>query len=279
MRDSIAFTLMFACLAAAWGVIRPYFTLRRRYFAGMALGLFIAFVIAVPPQTPEEKAEAAAAVAQASHKQIAAKATEGVQSVVDYTRSENPKTYTLVGAEAFAQLNVLEPGAIYAAAESEACDKVSVGAVSLEKSSKDSPVWFVDCANGNRFMIAVEEATEALERLKTSKLALRDRSPDCNTSNIALCIASAAQKSAKETEIVTFCDMTVEDALISDSDMAWSWNYAFGDGGDIQVVRDFEAQNAFGANLKHRYVCTFDAGTQRIKELIIEGPMGAQRLI
>lgn len=64
---------------------------------------------------------------------------------------------------------------------------------------------------------------------------------------------------------------------ISDADMDWNWNYAFSDGDRVQVVRVFKAQNAFGAELKHRYICYFDAGIGRVTELSVEGPFGSKR--
>ena len=41
----------------------------------------------------------------------------------------------------------------------------------------------------------------------------------------------------------------------------------------------FEAENAFGAELKHRYFCTFDARGEHVKKLVIEGPFGSKRII
>ena len=41
-----------------------------------------------------------------------------------YTRSEYSDTYKELGRIAFSKLNLLEPGALYAAAESKQCDRV-----------------------------------------------------------------------------------------------------------------------------------------------------------
>lgn len=279
MRDTLAIVFFLALVVSLWGLIRPFGNLRRKQFAGISGALFVAWVVAVPPLSPEAKAELAAKDVAEENSKVLAKVEQALESSISYEPGENPQTLAIVGREEFAKLNELEPGAFYAAAESRDCDRVTSGAVSLNASKKNLPVWFVDCDNGNRFMVTREEAHEALDRFSGSALAGRDRAANCTVRNVGLCNASLAQKEADEAEVVAFCDMTVESALVGDSDMAWGWDYRFGDGDSVVVVRDFKAQNAFGANLKHRYRCIFDAKLQRIVSLVIEGPTGSDRLI
>lgn len=279
MKEAIAFVLVCALVAAVWGIFKPYKGLRRRHFASLSITLFIVIGLVAPGPAPEQSLAANIPVEEGTAQEIVSKAKPGLDGTIPYTRADNSKTYALVGASTFPRLNELEKGAIYAVAESSKCDTVVSGAVSLDKSSKDAPVWFVDCSNGNRFLIDEKAAAAALERSSANKLAVSEIPESCTTTSLALCNASLAQKKANETEVVSFCDIMVQNALVGDSSMDWEWNYAFDKGDNIQVVRGFKAENAFGAKLKHRYFCTFDAKDQTVKKLLIEGPLGNKRLI
>lgn len=285
MKDAIAFILVCMFVAAVWGILKPYRGLCRRHFVGLSFILFITILsvdpnpAAAPNPTAERGPPANTGVDQGTTPEIANKAKPALDAMIPYTQTDNAKTYALVGASTFPRLNELEMGAIYAVAESTKCDVVVSGAVSLDKSGKDAPVWFVDCSNGNRFLIDDKAAASALERSSANKLAANELSESCTTTSLTLCNASIAQKKARETEVVSFCDIMVQNALVGDSSMDWEWNYAFDKGHNIQVVRGFKAENAFGAKLKHRYFCTFDASTQTIKKLLIEGPLGNKKLI
>jgi hypothetical protein len=219
------------------------------------------------------------AIANGDQAAILAKVEEASHGWAEYTRSESPDVFKTVGISAFRSLGKLEPGAFYAAAESTNCDKVTSGAVSPDKSTKGEPVWLVDCNNGNRFVITAGEAADALKLKNTGALALNDVSASCTEENLQACTASDAQKSASQAEVVTTCDTAVQQALIGDSSMDWHWDYAFGKGDTVQVVRGFKATNAFGAKLKHRYFCDFDTAKNEITRLTIEGPFGTKRLI
>lgn len=279
--------LIVACfvsfLAAAWGVIRPYRGVRRRWFAVAAVGVFFAMLV-IAPDAPQNAASAKNGSQPSSgvrndQAAILAKVEEASHSWAEYTRGESPDVFKAVGASAFSRLGKLEPGAFYAAAESANCDKVTSGAVSPDKSTKGAPVWLVDCDNGNRFVITAGEATDALKLKNTGALALNDVSASCTEENLEACTASDAQKSASQAEVVSNCDTAVQQALIGDSSMDWHWDYAFGKGDTVQVVRGFKATNAFGAKLKHRYFCDFDTAKNEITRLTIEGPFGNKRLI
>jgi hypothetical protein len=287
MRDYFAFAFLALFFASLWGIIRPYKDFSRKHFALATIASFVLFVVAVPPV--EEKGTFGSSAANAAtessadasaSEEIATKAEPAMIGATTYTRADFEDTYETIGQPMFAKLTKLEPGAYYAAAESGRCDKVESGAVSLSKSRKGKPVWFVDCANGNRFLISADQAQAALDRKSSDKLVINEEfAESCTTTSVAICNASTAQKTVKEAEVVTFCDMVIKKALISDPDMAWGWQYGLGEGDTVRVARDFTAQNAFGAELKHRYFCTFDAAKREIVKLTIEGPFGSQKVI
>jgi hypothetical protein len=279
MQDAVVFALFALMLASIWGVIKPFGGLRRRWFAIGVPVFFLAAAIAAPKPTPEELAAKEKAEALAGSEQIMKKAEAAISQIAPYERNTHSKTYAKVGRAMFGRLTELEKGALLVAAESNKCDTVDFGGVSIDKSKKDAPVWYVDCKNGNRFLVDLPGAEAALERQAKLRLASAEREPDCTNRSLSLCDASKAQKAANESEVVTMCDLLIREAVISDADMDWGWNYAFSDGDRIQVVRGFKAQNAFGAELKHRYVCYFDAGIGRVTELSVEGPFGTKRLI
>lgn len=279
MQDAVVFALLLLMLVSAWGIIKPFGGLRRRWFAVGVTAFFVAAVLSVPAPTPEEVAARGKADALASSEMISDKAKSAITGIERYERATHSKTYAKVGRDVFGRLTELEEGALLVAAGSNKCDAVDFGGVSIDKSKKDAPVWYVDCKNGNRFLVDLASAESALERRTKLLLASTELEPDCTTTSLSLCDASRAQKAANEVEVVSMCDMLIKEAVISDADMDWSWNYAFSDGDRIQVVRGFKAQNAFGAELKHRYMCYFDAGVGRVTELSVEGPFGAKRLI
>ena len=165
--------------------LKPY---TRKHYALGWLICFVGFTIASPGPSPEVTAarEAREAKAAEEHNRILAKAEEAIAYPADYTRSEYPDTYAKLGAETFAELGELEPGAIYAAAESRQCDKVLSAAIS-DVSSRGKPIWFVDCSDEKRFMISEEHAKSALHRLKVGRLAKSKLSYSCTYNSISKC--------------------------------------------------------------------------------------------
>lgn len=225
-------------------------------------------------------ADANAASAKASEG-VEAKAEAAIAAIPKYTRAEFPRAYKNVGKKMFARLGELEPGAIYAAAESAGCDEVTLSGVS-GRSEAGKPLWFIDCKNGNRFMVSVELAEAALARAKQGKLAENALEVTCTQKNLGLCDASEVQRAAKEVDIVTFCDMLLKKAVVSPKslDTAWEWRYGFDDDGVTVIAqRDFDSQNSFGALIRSRYHCEVNAGTGRITSFVVEGPMGSQRIL
>ena len=100
-----------------------------------------------------------------------------------YTRSEYRETYNELGSAAFAKLNVLEPGALYAVAESKNCDVVEESGLS-DRASRKSLRWYVDCKNGNRFMVDQKQAQDALNRERAGHLQVTELAASC-TAEIA----------------------------------------------------------------------------------------------
>lgn len=279
MQVAVVFALLLLMLISAWGIIKPFGGLRRRWFALGVPVFFIAAALSAPERTPEQIASREKADALASSEKISDKAKNAIRAIERYERATHSKTYAKVGRDVFVRLTELEEGALLVAAESNKCDAVEFGGVSIDKSNKSAPVWYVDCKNGNRFLVDLGGAEAAIERRTKLQLASKELEPDCTTTSLSLCDASKAQRAANEVEVVSMCDILIKEAVISDADMDWGWNYAFSEGDRIQVVRDFKAQNAFGAELKHRYMCYFDAGIGRVTELSVEGPFGTKRVI
>jgi hypothetical protein len=266
-------------LACIVGVVRPFSYLgleRKHYFIGAAVAFIVMMFIAEP--TPKTAAQQAADTRTAQNVVIA-KAKASADSIPTYTRKEFPETYKDVGAETFSRLAELEKGAVYAAAESERCDKVDVSGTS-DKSKTKAALFFVDCANGNRFMISQASAEAALKRYHEGALRETKVPESCTTTSVSLCNASPAQKAMKEAEAVTACDMIVERALISgDADTDWGWNYSLGEGDTVRVVRGFTSTNGFGAKIKSRYFCDIDASKKDVTRLVIETPFGTEKII
>lgn len=295
MQDAIAGLFAILLLACLVGIVVPLGKflpfaqgLGRKHYAIGAVVSFVLFGIIVPEPTPEEKAaraaEAAAeeaAEAKDGHEAILAKAAPALEFVMPYTRKEFPETYSWVGKETFEKLDELEPAAIYVAAESNSCTQVNSGAVS-DVSKKGKAVWFVDCENGNRFMVKQAQAEEALERFKAGKLTESNLEPSCTQSNIAMCKATPEQRAAadKEIEYVSFCDLILEQVLVSPGSLdLHHWKYSMGKDNLMVVERPFDSQNSFGAMIRNKYRCEIDAAKEEIESFTISGPMGTQQVI
>lgn len=276
----VAFLALLVCVV---GLVRPYRFLglaRKHYGLGIAAA-FVAMMLTVEP-TPHSGGRSNAkqeASSSGAHDAIVAKAKAALEGLTDYTRKEYPDTYKRVGPATFKRLGEFERGAIYAAAESDRCDKVSYSGAS-DRSKANAALFFVDCDNENRFMISQAQAEQALQRFGKRALHEVNLAESCTTSTVALCSATSAQRAMSEAEAATICDMIVERALVSgDADTDWSWNYSLGKGNTVRVVRGFTSTNGFGAKLKSRYFCDLDASTKEPTRLVIETPYGTEKLI
>lgn len=289
---SSIFLLIF--IFAATGIIRPYINGSKRWhfalaaaFSLLSVGLISTGIFAKRLTTQElaelrkANAKAEAATLAATQTEITAKVPGSLMKATSYTRAEYPRLYGQLGKATFGKLNELESGALYAAAESSRCNAVENGGVS-DRSRKDAVLWFVDCENGNRFMVSREQAETALARHKSKRLAATDLAESCTTSSVAMCKATAAQRTAEEAVVASACDILLKKAVASPSslDIAFSWDYGISDKPDIVIVqRDFESQNGFGAMIRSRYHCELNAATGRIAKFVVEGPMGVQKII
>lgn len=303
MAEVLTFWFLALFVACVFGIAVPYRNLRRGHFALGAIGAFALTCVVVPKPTPEEraarkmkeereaaeeaKAEAMQAAADAAaevrrvHDKVAERAAGALADTGGYTKGDYRSTYARVGAATFARLNELEPGAVYVAAESRHCDRVGSAMVS-DMSKPGKAIWFVDCANGNRFMVAQAEAAAALARAKKGKLVTSGLEESCTIDTVALCKASPAQRAAKEREIefITACSELVEQVLVSPSSASMKmWKTEFGKGDVVTYLRPFDSQNAFGATLRAHFVCDVDAAKGTIRRLEVRGPMGTQRVL
>lgn len=282
--------LLLACIA---GVVYPFVPNSKRWhFALGAVASFVGLGLTVPKPTPQELADRKADEAREAahelreegaqdHREVVEKAKPALEGRTDYTRTEYRDTYRRVGASTFAKLNELEPGAAYAAAESQTCNRVNAVTVS-DTSRPGAAVWFVDCANERRFMVDQRQAAAALARFKEEKLALRDLEPSCTLSSVADCKLTASQKRAKDKEIefVSACDTILQQVVVSPSSLdLHRWTYGFAGQDTVVVVRPFDSQNSFGATIRSKYRCEIDASTMNISGFQVTGPMGSQRVI
>ena len=295
-----ALPFVFLLLACLVGVVYPYLARSKRWhFAAGALASVVGMTLVMPEPTPEqlaarkareerqaaeerqEKEDEARLAAIEDNKKIIEKAQPALEGGSDYTRSEYGNTFARVGASTFEKLGDLEPGATYAAAESNACNRVNAAMVS-DTSKPGAAVWFVDCANHTRFMVSQQQAEDALARHSEGKLAFRDLEPGCTLSTISDCKFSPIQKAAKakEVEYVSACDIILQQAVVSPSSLDMhDWKYGFADGDLVVVERSFDSQNGFGALIRSSYRCEIDATTSNIEGFSVRGPMGTQKVI
>lgn len=282
--------LLLACIA---GIIYPFLPNSKRWhFALGAVASFVGLAATVPKLTPqqladrkaEEAREAALEAGEQSaeeHRKVVEKAHPALEGGSAYTRAEYGDTYRRVGAATFAKLNELEPGAAYAAAESNSCNRVNAAAVS-DTSKPGAAVWFVDCANERRFMVDQGQAAAALARFKAGRLLSRDLEPSCTLSSVADCKLTSSQKSAKDKEIefVSACDTILQQVVVSPSSLdLHRWSYGFAGHDTVVVERPFDSQNSFGATIRSSYRCEIDASTSNISGFKVRGPTGFQRII
>lgn len=289
----------FVSIAMLGGIVKPFFKgWYRGHFAAAWLGSLALFGVigavsrrqqataAQPAETSiattrsgqGAAAEATKAAIAQTDKKVRSKLGDGLKLIPEYSRSEFPDMYKDVGNKTFAEMADLQRGAVYAATESNACDTVTESGPS-DRSAKNAALFYVDCKNGNRFMVHQASAEAALARAKGNTLKAVDLNADCTDTTVMKCLASDAQKGVDQAAVASVCDTTVEKALIGSSSMGWSWDFSYGNGDEVEIDRDFKAENAFGAKLKHRYFCTVDAKAKKIVKLVIQGPFGSQRIV
>lgn len=258
------------------GLIRPFVGGAKRWHFGLAAVLsFVGIGATIAPPTPEQvaarKARQAAEAAK-EHQQIVEKAKGALNVSPGHVRLKTRSS---------GKLSEFEHGAVYAAAESRSCDK-AVSAGLSDMSKPRAPIWYVDCANDNRFMIDQKTAGAALVRFKAAKLALSELAASCTTTTVAMCKATPAQRAAgdKEVEYVSACDLILDKVLVSPSSLdKHRWAYGLGSGDTVVVERPFDSQNGFGATVRGQYRCEIDASNSNITSFVVDGPSGRQQVI
>lgn len=76
-----------------------------------------------------------------------------------------------------------------------------------------------------------------------------------------------------EAEIASTCDLATKATMKSKGsfDTAWKWDYLqYPDAAQVVVIREFEAQNGFGATMSSAYRCVVDAKTKSLVQLAIK---------
>lgn len=219
--------------------------------ASFVLAVIIAIINAPPPKTNAERL-------------IELEAKIGSDAVIEMERDDYGDTFSRIGAHAFERANKLARWPALTAAASERCDSVEIAAIS-DRATSDALHWFVDCANGERFRITETEA-----------IATKDRFQDTGEQTSATVAPPAPESAAfddlSEADVVSRCDIAVQSAMKSESsfDTAWQWELTkHAATGRVTVVRDFEAENAFGASLSSQYECIVNAADMELVSLRI----------
>lgn len=273
---TMAVLFAFLSLLAIVGIFKPYIKGSKRWHFAVAL---LAFTVLSGVTATEPSRKGVSGNDAEETEAVAAKAKDFLAKRTDYLPQDYPKMLKSLGADLFKKSNTLEAGAAYYAGESKFCDKVLQATVSEVSSREKGLTWFVDCKNGNRFMVNQEQAKGALERFNNKKLSESNEQASCSTDNLAMCSASKAQKSADKGQITAICSAVVKKVLIGDSSFSWGSNMSFGKGDVVQIQQEFKASNAFGAMLNNTYYCDFDAEKMQIKKLFIRGPFGDKTVI
>ncbi len=202
----------------------------------------------------------------------------GKSAVTEMSRADYGETFNRIGAEAFDRANELAKWPAVTAALSPRCDTVEIAAIS-DQATPDQLQWFVDCTNGERFMINETEA-----------VATRDRFDNVDSDEASAVIPSeVSEQDAKskdfgiETEaiVVGACDRAVAEALNAKSTFDPAWRYDYQElltNGRVSVARDFEAENAFGGVVSSRYECLVEVEGMKLISLRVKEPTGWETL-
>jgi len=208
--------------------------------------------------------------------EIQKKIAKGAISPMD--RAGFPKMYTKLGRSKFELANELSKWVAVAVAQSDSCTQVDVVGVS-EKSDRKGLVWFVDCANRERFMVTEDQARDArtiFDAKATSETRqLASKSP-------ALEPVSAQWRNFDEVGAVSKCDQLVTSAAINRGsvDTAWKWQVSKNnDTGRATIERDFDAKNGFGGTISSRYRCVVSTDGAQVIGLSIQELNGWKKII
>lgn len=203
----------------------------------------------------------------------------GTDTAMPMKRADYRKTYDKLGTAQFDSANALMRWAAIAAAESEKCQKVEVVGIS-DSATRRALRWYVDCANGERFMIGEEQAIAARDQYDPSATA------DARTKAAQVPVAqpkSARWASFNEANTVSACDLTVQKAMLVPGSFSTGfnrWDIAKDDDtGIVTIERDFKSENAYSMKINGRYRCSVDTDAAKITALSIREPNGWRKLI
>ena len=193
-------------------------------------------------------------------------------AVMEMERGEFGDTYARLGGEAFKRANRLMKWPAIAVAASPRCNSVELAAIS-DRATAEALEWFVDCENRERFRVTEAQAIAARDSFDADGTAQDELA--------VLAPESAVFDDLSEADVVSRCDIAVQSAMRSQGsfDTAWQWEFTrHPSTGRVTVVRDFEADNAFGATLSSQYECVVKAADMELVSLRIREGNGWQTL-
>lgn len=157
-----------------------------------------------------------------------------------YTRAGYPKTFATWGDAGVARIMEHERRAALLVAQNPKCDVVELVGLSSRSRAPDNIVSYIDCKNGQRFVVSAEE----LARGRTTSEA--ERSTVSDGEAIVMCHEAARMrlKFPSSADFGIFSNATRRDPRT----------------GAILVQADFEALNGFGAMIPQRARCVIAVG-------------------
>lgn len=157
-----------------------------------------------------------------------------------YTRTGYPKTFATWGDAGVARIMEHERRAALLVAQNPKCDFVELVGLSSRSRAPDNIVSYIDCKNGQRFVVSADE----LARGRTASEAERNAVSDGEA--IVMCHEAARMrlKFPSSADFGVFSNATRRDPRT----------------GAILVQADFEALNGFGAMIPQRARCVIAVG-------------------
>lgn len=156
-----------------------------------------------------------------------------------YTKDQFPRLYENWGEDWVIKIAELERQAVYKiASEHNSCDSIEMAALSENKSTpKKEAVFFIDCANGERFYVSQNDLGSDVEiRSQTEKAVNQSDAYDQCVEMVKL--------NAKYPSTVNF-------------KMLDSNGFTAKTTGNVVINLSFDAKNSFGAELPAKARCVF----------------------
>lgn len=182
-------------------------------------------------------------------------------------RQNFPRFYQTLGRARFEEANALAIWAARAAAASESCERVTYVGQS-DATTRSRLVWYVDCANDERFTITEDDARAVKGKLDPQATEAEKRLADRPVARPQ----SARWEGFDEAVAISQCDQIVSTVAINRGSVDFAWRSDTERNPDTGIVtfqRDFDAQNAMGGTISSRYQCEVDAEQGRVTELMV----------